>query len=464
MIITDDEYSCRIVTAILGDDSGGRILLNNCFKKYLYNYRERVKRTSGRGLLTIEARLLSLELEKLRQGCDDYLFNSISDVEEEIRAFHDLDIKPTINVTVAGNQLTIALEDFRPNIIILYESKLDYIRQIESYASLLSLPSSSIATDDVIDLSEDEIPPINVYLIKHGDSVEDDIFRESVNLEKDAFDQLIKQKKQLVVLPPTDPPLVQPTITSSRKGGGRGKVDKEIVNFILVDQRELRSPQLPFRLYQRGIKMISLTLLIGDYILSRDIAVERKSISDLFQSFDSGRLFNQCESMARVYTQPSLLVEFDRTNHGFSLQPKGVICPNDINQHNIISKICILVLHFPSLRFIWSPTTVFTADLFCDLKAGREQPNQTRAMSKNDDKNSETSSDKNEDSKIITNHSAMEMLRRMPGVTQKFLHILMQKGKNLSNIARMSKEELINIIGKSNGNTLYSFLNNCADV
>ena len=52
-------------------------------------------------------------------------------------------------------------------------------------------------------------------------------------------------------------------------------------------------------------------LQVGDYILSPDICVERKSLSDLRQSFISGRLYNQAEAMSKYYKVPVLLVEFD---------------------------------------------------------------------------------------------------------------------------------------------------------
>ena len=52
-------------------------------------------------------------------------------------------------------------------------------------------------------------------------------------------------------------------------------------------------------------------LKVGDYILSPDICVERKSISDLIGSLNNGRLYNQCVSMCRYYKRPVLLIEFD---------------------------------------------------------------------------------------------------------------------------------------------------------
>lgn len=39
-----------------------------------------------------------------------------------------------------------------------------------------------------------------------------------------------------------------------------------------------------------GQRVVPLTLTVGDYILTPDICVERKSLPDLVQSFSSGRL------------------------------------------------------------------------------------------------------------------------------------------------------------------------------
>jgi ERCC4-type nuclease len=57
--------------------------------------------------------------------------------------------------------------------------------------------------------------------------------------------------------------------------------------------------------------LVPVTLEVGDYILSPEICVERKSLSDLIQSFNSGRLYSQCESMSAHYKIPVLLIEFD---------------------------------------------------------------------------------------------------------------------------------------------------------
>ena len=50
--------------------------------------------------------------------------------------------------------------------------------------------------------------------------------------------------------------------------------------------------------------------------------LERKGISDLFQSFASGRLYNQAESMGKHYEHPCLLIEF-HPDKSFNLQVRN---------------------------------------------------------------------------------------------------------------------------------------------
>lgn len=82
--------------------------------------------------------------------------------------------------------------------------------------------------------------------------------------------------------------------------------------------REFRS-DLPFLVHKLNIDLVPATLEVGDYILTPDICVERKSVSDLIGSLNNGRLYTQCVSMTRYYKRPVLLIEFDPTK-AFTLQ------------------------------------------------------------------------------------------------------------------------------------------------
>lgn len=82
--------------------------------------------------------------------------------------------------------------------------------------------------------------------------------------------------------------------------------------------REFNS-SLPNVIHQSGMRIIPVTLEVGDYVLSPTICIERKSITDLFQSFASGRLYHQVEMMSRYYPIPVLLIEFSQ-DKSFSFQ------------------------------------------------------------------------------------------------------------------------------------------------
>jgi DNA excision repair protein ERCC-4 len=161
---------------------------------------------------------------------------------------------------------------------------------------------------------------------------------------------------------------------------------------ILVDHREFRSP-LPAYLYRQGFEVYPCHLEVGDYILAPHICVERKSISDLHSSFNSGRLyqlilylklmyefsyfvsrFKQVEAMSRRFSVYCLLIEFDE-NRPFCLQPEADF-GDDIRQGSISSRLVLLTLHFPSLRLLWSRSPHTTALLFERVKKlmGKGEP------------------------------------------------------------------------------------------
>ncbi len=77
---------------------------------------------------------------------------------------------------------------------------------------------------------------------------------------------------------------------------------------MLVDMREFRS-KLPSLLFQADLAVLPITIEVGDYVLSPDVCVERKSVSDLIGSLASGRLHNQSKALTKLYKVPVLLIE-----------------------------------------------------------------------------------------------------------------------------------------------------------
>ena len=173
---------------------------------------------------------------------------------------------------------------------------------------------------------------VKVYFMVYGKSVEEQAYLSSLRQEKEAFEKLIKEKATMVIPEDregrnnTNPDLIrddgekESSLNNvTRKGGGLSQ-DKKPTPKIIVDMREFNS-ELPGVLHKKGIDIEPITLEVGDYILTPEICVERKSISDLIGSLNCGRLYNQATSMTRFYARPMLLIEFDQ-NKPFALQGK----------------------------------------------------------------------------------------------------------------------------------------------
>ena len=61
---------------------------------------------------------------------------------------------------------------------------------------------------------------------------------------------------------------------------------------------------LPSILHQGGMRLAPVTLTVGNFVLSNIHCVERKSISDLYGSFNSGRLRDQVKAMVQYTNAP----------------------------------------------------------------------------------------------------------------------------------------------------------------
>jgi ERCC4-type nuclease len=77
---------------------------------------------------------------------------------------------------------------------------------------------------------------------------------------------------------------------------------------IVVDERERKSG-IPDLLRQAGAIIDFAQLNVGDYIVSPETAVERKTTQDLLNSIFDGRLFVQCSQLNEHYVKPVLIVE-----------------------------------------------------------------------------------------------------------------------------------------------------------
>ncbi|KAI3453448.1 hypothetical protein Pfo_010111 [Paulownia fortunei] len=337
------------------------------------------------------------------------------------------------------------LDILQPSVIIVYHPDITFVREIEIYKS--EKPSKRL----------------KVYFLFYEDSTEVQKFEASMHRENGAFESLIRQKSQMMIPVSQDehflgigsslePQFITVQNLITRKAGGKKEAEKEMQ--IIVDMREFMS-SLPNVLHQKGLRIMPVTLEVGDYILSPLICVERKSIQDLFGSFSSGRLYHQVEMMSRYYRIPVLLIEFSQ-DKSFSFQSASEI-GDDVTPNSIISKLSLLVLHFPRLRIVWSRSLHATAEIFAMLKANQDEPDEAKAIRIGVP--SEDGIIENDVRAENFNTSAVEFLRRLPGVTDSNYRSIMDGCKSLAELALLPIEKLAELMGgQKAAKTLRDFL------
>ncbi|KAF5177658.1 Dna repair endonuclease uvh1 [Thalictrum thalictroides] len=337
------------------------------------------------------------------------------------------------------------LDIVKPSVVIVYHPDMTFVREVEIYKA------------------ENPSKLLKVYFLFYEDSTEVQKFEASIRRENGAFESLIRQKSLMMIptnqdelcpglAPSSGPEALNIQNSITRKAGGRKPVEKEMQ--VIVDMREFMS-SLPNVLHMKGMRIIPVTLEVGDYVLSPSICVERKSIMDLFQSFASGRLYHQVEMMSRYYQIPVLLIEFLQ-DKSFSFQSASDI-GDDVTPTSIISKLSLLVMHFPRLRLVWSRSLHATAEIFASLKANQDEPDETKAMRVGVP--SDEGIVENDVRSENYNTSAVEFLRRLPGVTDSNYRALMDGCASLAELAVLPVERLAELMGGQRAaRTLRDFL------
>jgi DNA excision repair protein ERCC-4 len=79
---------------------------------------------------------------------------------------------------------------------------------------------------------------------------------------------------------------------------------------IVVDERE-RNSGIPDLLKKAGALVDYAQLAVGDYVVSPETAIERKTVRDLVHSIYDGRLYVQCAELVRHYAKPVVVIQGD---------------------------------------------------------------------------------------------------------------------------------------------------------
>ncbi|MGI6589696.1 MAG: DEAD/DEAH box helicase [Candidatus Iainarchaeum sp.] len=106
---------------------------------------------------------------------------------------------------------------------------------------------------------------------------------------------------------------------------------------IFSDSREQASNINKELFAHEDVKLIIKPLDIGDYILSKDVCVERKTIEDFLNSMIDGRLFNQLNNLRQNYTKPLVIIEGNQTEL-FTLR--------NIHKNSILGALTSITLDF----------------------------------------------------------------------------------------------------------------------
>ncbi|KAJ5325850.1 uncharacterized protein N7506_008952 [Penicillium brevicompactum] len=366
------------------------------------------------------------------------------------------------------------LEEARPRYIIMYEPDPAFIRRVEVFRSSHTGLS------------------VKVYFMYYGGSVEEQRYLSAVRREKDSFTKLIKEKGNMAVTLTHDKKNDDPqeqflrTVNTRIAGGGRLAATASPPR-VVVDTREVRSA-LPSLLHGNNMVVIPCQLTVGDYILTPDICVERKSIRDLISSLKNGRLYNQAETMLQYYKYPVLLIEFDqnksftfdafasvptgpafKTDQGFSsagtaTSSSSSFLSNPSNPKSAQHLLVLLTLAFPRMKIVWSSSPYQTAEIFAELKKNAAEPDPLRAVQLGldiDISNSVSSGDvmaaSGIESRSTFNLLPQDMLRAVPGVTPQALERLIIETDNISEVANMDVDQLDPLVGKEAARKIVAF-------
>jgi DNA excision repair protein ERCC-4 len=79
---------------------------------------------------------------------------------------------------------------------------------------------------------------------------------------------------------------------------------------VVADERE-RASGVPEELSSLGVRVYFSQLPVADYVLTPEIAVERKTVRDFISSVYDSRIFYQAARISSAYANPYLLVEGD---------------------------------------------------------------------------------------------------------------------------------------------------------
>ncbi|MDG6218247.1 MAG: DEAD/DEAH box helicase [Candidatus Thermoplasmatota archaeon] len=204
---------------------------------------------------------------------------------------------------------------------------------------------------------------------------------------------------------------------------------------IVVDHRESRST-VARALTKQSIHIISKQLVVGDYVVSSRIGVERKSVDDFLNSLLNGQLFSQLQRLRDAYPRPVLILE-----------GQGLFTKRNINHKAIYGTLISILVDF-GIPILSTNDETETADLL-SVMAKREQRQENKSIALRGSKSSCSLAEKQR-----------FIVEGFPNISSLLAKRLLSHFGSIHLLVNASEKELqeVNGIGKQTAKLIYSVL------
>lgn len=191
---------------------------------------------------------------------------------------------------------------------------------------------------------------------------------------------------------------------------------------IYADTRESGSRIIP--ILKKICTVREKRLTTGDYLLSDNVAVERKTSEDFVQSVIDGRLFRQVAGLRAAYPSALLMIEGESP-----LDTKRKIHPNAIR-----GALAALAIGY-SLPVLWTRNQMETAHMLHAI-AKREQVHNNRDIAI-----------RTKSRKRSTNEEQEFLIAGLPKISTKIARRLLKHFRTPENIFKAGEDDLMKVDG-----------------
>jgi len=207
---------------------------------------------------------------------------------------------------------------------------------------------------------------------------------------------------------------------------------------IFVDERETRSKVFGF-LKNFDVILRRKKLDVGDYICSKEVACERKTVEDFLQSIINKRIFLQLEALMDSYEKPVLIIEG---------QPNLLFFTRNVHENAIRGALASIATDY-GVPVLWTWNPKETANMLFVI-AYREQINKNKGVQIRSGKKPKTIKEQQE-----------FLVAGLPGVNAKLSQRLLEYFKTPKRVFNASVDELIKIekIGEKKAKKMWELVN-----